>query len=80
VVEVVGVEVGVVGVVISRSEAEGGKTTLERIIPSCDELIMEMSEEYGLNCMGENDDDEDEDDDDERNTVAPPAPTTAAVP
>jgi hypothetical protein len=71
-VGVVGVEVGVVGVVISRSEAEGGKT--------CDELIMEMSEEYGLNCMGENDDDEDEDDDDERNTVAPPAPATAAVP
>jgi hypothetical protein len=33
-----------------------------------------MAEEYGLNCMGEND----EDDDDEGNAVTPPAP--AAVP
>jgi hypothetical protein len=32
---------------------------------------MKMSEEYGLNCIGENDD-EDEDDDDEGNTMAPP--------
>jgi hypothetical protein len=32
---------------------------------------MEMSEEYGLNRMGENDDNEDEDDDDEGNVVAP---------
>jgi chromosome segregation ATPase len=52
------------------------KTTLEGMIQSRDELIMEMVEEYGLNCMGENDDDED--DDDEGNVVAPPAP--AAVP
>jgi hypothetical protein len=28
------------------------KTTLEEIIQSHDELIMEMAEEYGLNCMG----------------------------
>jgi hypothetical protein len=54
------------------------KTTLEGMIQSRDELIMEMVEEYGLNCMGENDNDEDEDDDDEGNTVAPPAP--AAMP
>jgi hypothetical protein len=27
------------------------KTTLEGMIQSCDELIMEMAEEYGLNCM-----------------------------
>jgi predicted nuclease with TOPRIM domain len=40
------------------------KTTLEGMIQSCDELILEMAEEYGLNCMGENDDDEGEDDDD----------------
>jgi hypothetical protein len=39
-----------------------------------------MAEEYGLNCMGENDDDEDEDDDDEGNTIAPAAPAPAAVP
>jgi hypothetical protein len=43
------------------------KTTLEGMIQSCDELIMEMAEEYGLNHMGENDDD-----DDEGNAVAPP--------
>jgi hypothetical protein len=37
------------------------KTTMEGMIQSCDELIMEMAEECGLNRMGENDDDEDED-------------------
>jgi hypothetical protein len=35
------------------------KTILEGMIHSHDELILEMAEEYGLNCMGENDDDED---------------------
>jgi hypothetical protein len=38
------------------------KITLEGMIQSHDELILEMAEEYGLNCMGENDDDEDDDD------------------
>jgi hypothetical protein len=52
------------------------KTTLEGMIQSCDELIMEMAEEYGLNHMAGNDNDED--DDDEGNTIAPPA--SAAVP
>jgi hypothetical protein len=33
---------------------------------------LELAEEYGLNCMGENDD--------EWNVVAPPAPVPAAVP
>jgi hypothetical protein len=47
------------------------KTTLEGMVESCDELIMEMAEEYGLNSLGENDDDEDEDDNDEGNVVAP---------
>jgi hypothetical protein len=58
------------------------RTTLEGMIQSRDELILEMAEEYGLNCMGENDDDEDEDedDDDEGNTVAPPALVPATVP
>jgi hypothetical protein len=56
------------------------KTTLEGMIQSSDELILEMAEEYGLNHMGENDDDEEEDDDNEGNTVAPPAPAPAAVP
>jgi peptidoglycan hydrolase CwlO-like protein len=53
------------------------KTTLEGVIQSRDELIMEMAKEYGLNHVRENDDDED--DDDEGNTVTPlalaPAPT-----
>jgi hypothetical protein len=49
------------------------KTTLEGMIQSRDEL----REEYGLNCMGENDDNED--DDDEGNIVAPPAPAPVAV-
>jgi hypothetical protein len=40
------------------------RTTLEGMIQSRDELILEMAEEYGLNCMGENEDDEDENDDD----------------
>jgi hypothetical protein len=56
------------------------RTTLEGMIQSRDELILEMAEEYGLNRMGENDDDEDEDDDDEGNAVAPPAPAPATVP
>jgi hypothetical protein len=54
------------------------KITLEGMIQSREELIMEMAEEYGLNCMEENDDDED--DDDEGNTVAPPAPAPVAMP
>jgi hypothetical protein len=56
------------------------RTTLEGMIQSRDELILEMAEEYGLNRMGENDDDEDENDDDEGNAVAPPAPVPAVVP
>jgi hypothetical protein len=55
------------------------RTTLEGMIQSRDELILEMAEEYGLNRMGENDDDEDENDDDGGNAVAPPAPAPAAV-
>jgi hypothetical protein len=54
------------------------KTTLEGMIQSRDELVLEIAEEYGLNHMGENDNDED--DDDEGNAVAPPAPAPAVVP
>jgi hypothetical protein len=54
------------------------RTTLEGMIQSRDELILEMAEEYGLNRMGENDDDED--DDDEGNAIAPPTPAPAAIP
>jgi hypothetical protein len=53
-------------------------TTIEGMISSHDELILEMAEEYGLNYMGDNDDDED--DDNEGNAVTPPAPAPAAVP
>jgi hypothetical protein len=56
------------------------RTTLERMIQSRDELIIEMAEEYGLKRMGENNDDKDENDDDEGNAVAPPAPAPVAVP
>jgi hypothetical protein len=58
------------------------KTTLEGMIQSHDELIMEVDEEYGLNHMGENDNNEDEyeDDDDEGNAVAPPTPVPAVMP
>jgi DNA repair exonuclease SbcCD ATPase subunit len=56
------------------------RTTLEGMIQSRDELILELAQEYGLNHMGENNDDEDENDDDEGNTVAPPAPAPAAMP
>jgi predicted nuclease with TOPRIM domain len=47
------------------------RTTLEGMIQSHDELILEMAEEYGLNHMGENDDHEDENNSDEGNTIAP---------
>jgi hypothetical protein len=56
------------------------RTTLEGMIQSRDELILEMAEEYGLNRMGENDDDVDENDEDEGNAVAPLAPAPATVP
>jgi hypothetical protein len=54
------------------------RTTQEGMIQSCDQLILEMAEEYGLNRMGENDDDED--DDDEGNAITPPALAPTAVP
>jgi predicted nuclease with TOPRIM domain len=56
------------------------RTTLEGMIWSRDELILEMAEEYGLNHMGKNDDNEDEDNDDEGNVIAPPALAPAVVP
>jgi hypothetical protein len=56
------------------------RTTMEGMIQSRDELILEMAEEYGLIHMGENDNDEDENDDNEGNVIAPPAPAPAAMP
>jgi hypothetical protein len=57
------------------------KTTLEGMVKSRDELIMEIAKEYGLNRKGENDDDEDEDDDDGGDATAPlvAAPPPAPV-
>jgi hypothetical protein len=55
------------------------KTTLEGMVESHDELIMEMAEEYGINHIGEEDNNEDEDDDNEGNTVAPPTPMPPVV-
>jgi hypothetical protein len=42
------------------------------MIKSCDELLMEMAEEYGLNHMRENDDDRED-------AAAPPAPMPLIV-
>jgi hypothetical protein len=56
------------------------ETTLEGMIQSRDELILEMAGVYGLNRMGENNDDEDEDDDNEGNAITPPALVPAVVP
>jgi hypothetical protein len=53
------------------------KATLEGMIKSHDELLMEMTEEYGLNRLGENDDDED--DNDRGDTAASPAPMPHVV-
>jgi hypothetical protein len=67
-----------------REDAQKPKeenTTLEGMIQSHNELIMEMAEEYGFYCMGENNDDEDEDDDDGGDAAALHAPAPpAAVP
>jgi hypothetical protein len=49
------------------------KTTLEGMIQSRDDLIMEMAEEYVLNCIGENDDA------DEGNATATPMPAPPTV-
>jgi hypothetical protein len=67
---------------------EEEKTTLEEMVKSRDELLMEIAREIGLNRMGENAEDEveDEDADDEGDAVAspatvppPPAPPAAAL-
>jgi hypothetical protein len=51
------------------------KTKLEGMIQSHDELIMEMGDECGLNCMGE-----DANDDDGGDAAAPPATTPPSFP
>jgi hypothetical protein len=49
------------------------RATLEGMIKSHDELLMEMAKEYGRNRMGESDDD------DQGNDAAPPASAPPAT-
>jgi hypothetical protein len=60
------------------------KATLEGMVESHDELIMEITDEIGLNRMGEDanneEDDEDEDDDNGGDTTAPPAVVPPPIP
>jgi hypothetical protein len=54
---------------------EEEKATLEGMVESCDELLMQIVREIGLDRMGEDDEDkvEDEDVDDGEDAAAPPA-------
>jgi hypothetical protein len=58
---------------------EEEKTTLEEMVESCDELLVEITREMGLDRMGEDEDDEEEEEDvdDGGDATAPP---TAAPP
>jgi hypothetical protein len=51
------------------------KATLEEMVESCNELLMEIAMETVLDHMGEEEDDEEEeeDSDDEGDTATPPA-------
>jgi hypothetical protein len=57
------------------------KATIERMVESHDELIMEITKETGLDRMGEDAEDEEEDDDadDGGDAAAPPVPTPPAA-
>jgi hypothetical protein len=59
---------------------EEEKATLEGMVESHDELIVEITRETGLDRMGEDaeDEEEDEDADDDGNVASPPAPPAAA--
>jgi hypothetical protein len=60
---------------------EEEKTTLERIIESHDELLMEIARETRLDCMGEDAEDEEEDEDanDGYDAAKPPVPAPPAT-
>jgi hypothetical protein len=60
---------------------EEEKTTLEEMVESHDELLLEIARETGLDCMGEDEDEEEEeeDTDDGGDAAAPPPPTPPAV-
>jgi hypothetical protein len=53
---------------------EEEKATLEEMVESRDELLMEITRETGLDRMGEEEKEEEEDTDDEGDAIAPPAP------
>jgi hypothetical protein len=54
---------------------EEEKATLEEMVEPCDELLLEIAREMGLDCMGEDEDEEEEEEDvdDRRDAAAPPA-------
>jgi hypothetical protein len=53
------------------------KATLEGMVESHDDLIMEIADEIGLNCMVEDSKDEDDDDGGDATTPPTPVPPTA---
>jgi hypothetical protein len=57
------------------------KATLEGMVESHDELIMEFIDEFGYNCLDEEDDEEEDDDDEDDggDTIAPPAPAPSVA-
>jgi hypothetical protein len=54
--------------------------TLEEMVESRDELLMEIARETGLDCMGENEDEEEEEEDANEGADAAATPTTAPPP
>jgi hypothetical protein len=60
---------------VDTQRLEEEKATLEGMVESHDELLMEIARETGLDCMGEDDKDEEEDEDagNGEDAVAPPA-------
>jgi hypothetical protein len=65
----------------NAQKLEEEKTTLEGMVESRDELIMEIARETGLDRMGEDAEDEDEDEyaDDGGDATAPPVPAPPAA-
>jgi hypothetical protein len=55
---------------------EEEKATLEEMVESRDELLMEITREMGLDRMGNDEEEEEEDADDEGDVAAPPAATS----
>jgi peptidoglycan hydrolase CwlO-like protein len=59
---------------------EEEKATLEGMVESHNELLMEIAREMGQDCMGEDEEEEEEEDADDRgDAAAPPPPAPPAV-